>query len=190
MTTRPHFDADVVRQPEETNRAASYLESTEPRGPCGCCLVFQTEDTGTLRTQYTHAPITNGAESFEDYMRQFMSSEVRYKDFRKTVVQKFYSSRQDSFIHRNKLFCSTCLLWGLWCPPYKSVEQDNIHGSWWRILPASVRAQDTFMSSLLYCVLSQATVFPAGSNEHSAVQGCTANAGYDAIYSLLRLHHP
>jgi hypothetical protein len=103
---------------------------------------------------------------------------------------EFYSSRQDSFIHRNKLFCSTCLLWGLWCPPYKSVEQDNIHGSWWRILPASVRAQDTFMSSLLYCVLSQATVFPAGSNEHSAVQGCTANAGYDAIYSLLRLHHP
>jgi hypothetical protein len=89
MTTRPHFDADVVRQPEETNRAASYLESTEPRGPCGCCLVFQTEDTGTLRTQYTHAPITNGAESFEDYMRQFMSSEVRYKDFRKTVVQNF-----------------------------------------------------------------------------------------------------
>ena len=47
----------------------------------------------------SHAPITYGAESFEDYMRQFMSSEVRYKDFRKTIVQKFDSSRQDSFIH-------------------------------------------------------------------------------------------
>ena len=58
------------------------------------------------------------------------------------------------------------------------------------MLPASVRAQDTFMSSLLYGVLSQETVFPVGSKEHSAVQGCTANAGYDAIYSLLRLHHP
>ena len=46
------------------------------------------------------------------------------------------------------------------------------------------------MSSLLYGVLSLDTVFPSGSREHSAVQGCSANAGYDAIYSLLRLHHP
>ena len=106
-TTRPRFDADVIRQPEETTRAASNLESIEPHGPRGH-LVFQTEDAGTPRTQYTHAsgrtmnshaPITYGAESFEDYMRQFMSSEVRYKDFRKTNVQKFDSSRQDSFIH-------------------------------------------------------------------------------------------
>ncbi|KAI2508450.1 hypothetical protein MHU86_5977 [Fragilaria crotonensis] len=75
-------------------------------------------------------------------------------------------------------------------PPYESVKQDNIHGRWWLMLPAPVRAQDTFMSSLLYGVLSQETVFPAGSKEHSAVQGCAANAGYDAIYSLLCLHHP
>ncbi|KAI2507364.1 Reverse transcriptase (RNA-dependent DNA polymerase) [Fragilaria crotonensis] len=123
-------------------------------------------------------------------MRQFTSSEVRYKDFRKTIVPKLDSARQDSFIHWYKLFCATCLQWGLWCPPYESVEQDNIHSSWWLVLPASVQAQDTFMSSLLYGALSQETVFPAGSREHSAVQGCAANAGYDAIYSLLRLHHP
>jgi hypothetical protein len=93
-------------------------------------------------------------------MLQFMSSEVRYKDFRKAIVPKYDSSRQDSFIHWYKLFCATCLQWGLWCPPYESVEQDNIHGSWCLMLPASVRAQDTFMSSLLYGVLSQETVFP------------------------------
>ena len=58
------------------------------------------------------------------------------------------------------------------------------------MLPASVRAQDTFMSSLLYGVLSQEAVFPASSKEHSAVQGCAANAGCHAISSLLRLHHP
>ncbi|KAI2500624.1 hypothetical protein MHU86_13845 [Fragilaria crotonensis] len=75
-------------------------------------------------------------------------------------------------------------------PPYESVEEDNIHGQWWSLLPAAVRNQEAFMSSLLYGVLSQDTVFPAGSREHSAVQGCSANAGYDAIYSLLRLHHP
>ena len=46
------------------------------------------------------------------------------------------------------------------------------------------------MSALLYGVLSQDTVFPVGSREHSGVQGCTANAGYNAVYSLLRLHHP
>jgi len=193
---RPRFERenDPDRLPDETNHAA-YLESTEPRGPRGR-LVFQVDDGGTPRTQASgrtmnsHAPITYGAESFEDYMRQFMSSEVKFKDFRKTVVQKYDSSRQDSFIHWYKLFCATCLQWGLWCPPYESVEQDNVHGSWWLMLPASVRAQDTFMSSLLYGNLSQETVFPVGSKEHSAVQGCTANAGYDAIYSLLRLHHP
>ncbi|KAI2493041.1 hypothetical protein MHU86_21515 [Fragilaria crotonensis] len=128
-------------QADENNRA-SYLASTEPRGPRGR-LVFQDNEHGTPRTQYTqasgrtmnsHAPITSGAESFEDYMRQFMSSEVRYKDFRKTIVPKFDSARQDSFIHWYKLFCATCLQWGLWCPPYESVEQDNIHGSWWLML--------------------------------------------------------
>jgi hypothetical protein len=46
------------------------------------------------------------------------------------------------------------------------------------------------MSASLYGVLSQETVFPVGSREHSAVQGCTANAGYNSVYSLLRLHHP
>jgi hypothetical protein len=194
---RPRFENDSERRSDETGRTA-YMESTEPRGP-RCRLVFQTDDGGTPRTQYTHASgrtvnshalITYGAESFEDYMQQFMSSEVKYKDYRKTVVQKYDSSRQDSFIHWYKLFCATCLQWGLWCPPYESVEQDNIHGSWWLMLPASVRAQDTFISSLLYGVLSQETVFPAGSKEHSAIRGCAANAGYDAIYSLLRLHHP
>ena len=194
---RPRFDDEVIRQPEHMSRT-TYRAIAEPRGPRGC-LAFQADDGGTPRTQYSHvsactmnshAPITYGAESFEDYMRQFMSSEVRYKDFQKTIVQKYDSSRQDSFIHWYKLFCAYCLQWGLWCPPYESIEQDNIHGSWWPLLPASVRAQDTFMSSLLYGVLSQETVFPVGSKEHSAVQGCTANAGYDAIYSLLRLHHP
>ena len=196
-TPRPRFDDDGMSHPEQMSRTA-YHAPTEPRGPRGR-LAFHANDGGTPRTQFTHAsgrstnshaPLTYGAESFEDYMRQFMSSEVKYKDFRKTIVQKYDSSRQDSFIPWYKLFCATCLQWGLWCPPYESVEQDNVYGSWWLLLPASVRAQDTFMSSLLYGVLSQESVFPAGSKEHSAVQGCAANAGYDAIYSLLRLHHP
>ena len=163
--------------------------------------LFQSErNTGTPRTQTTHlsgrtansatTTLRYGSESFEEYMQQFMSSEVRYKDFRKATFLKFDSSRQDSFIHWYKLFCATCLQWGLWCPPYESVEEDNVHGLWWTLLPASVRNQEAFMSSLLYGVLSLDTVFPNGSREHSAVQGCSANAGYDAIYSLLRLHHP
>ena len=74
-------------QAEERNRTA-YLAPTEPRGPHGR-LVFQADEHGTPHTQYTqasgrtmnsHAPITSGAESFEDYMHQFMSSAVRYKD--------------------------------------------------------------------------------------------------------------
>lgn len=54
---------------------------------------------------------TYGAESFEDYMWQFMSSEVRYyKDLRETIVQKYGdSSCQDSFIHWCKLFSTSCL---------------------------------------------------------------------------------
>jgi len=163
---------------------------------------FQQRDVmdGTPRTQTTHqsgrtstshpTTLRYGSETFEDYMQQFMSSEVKYKDFRKATFQKFDSGRQDSFIHWYKLFCATCLQWGLWCPPYESVEEDNIHGCWWTLLPASVRAQESFMSSLLYGVLSLDSVFPFGTREHSAIQGCTANAGYDAIYSLLRLHHP
>ena len=106
---RPRFEDDSERHPDKTNRTA-YLESTEACGLRGR-LVFQTDDGGTPCTQYTHAsgrtmnshaPITYDAESFEDYMRQFMSSEVKYKDFRETVVQKYDSLRQDSFIHLYK----------------------------------------------------------------------------------------
>lgn len=46
------------------------------------------------------------------------------------------------------------------------------------------------MSSLIYATLSQENLFPVTSKEYGAVHGCPPNAGYHAIYSLLRLHHP
>ena len=193
--SRLSVPGDDERRESQRRHVRVHGEASENRN------LFQDRNaTGTPRTHVTNisgrtmtsatSTLRYGSESFEEYMQQFMSSEVRYKDFRKATIQKFDSSRQDSFIHWYKLFCATCLQWGLWCPPYESVEEDNVHGIWWNLLPASVRNQEAFMSSLMYGVLSSDTVFPAGSREHSAVQGCTANAGYDAIYSLLRLHHP
>jgi hypothetical protein len=191
----PSIDSNDRREPQRRHvRVPDVL-------PEHRALFQQVRNTGTPRTQTTHlsgrtatsatTTLRYGSESFEDeYMQQFMSSEVCYKDFRKATFQKFDSSRQDSFIHWYKLFCATCLQWGLWCPPYESVEEDNVHGLWWTLCPASVRNQEAFMSSLLYGVLSLDTVFPSGSREDSAVQGCSANVGYGAIYSLLRLHHP
>ncbi|KAI2510496.1 hypothetical protein MHU86_3916 [Fragilaria crotonensis] len=105
------------------------------------------------------AEVTFGAESYEDYMSQFMYGEVKFKDF-------------------------------LWCPPYESAKEDEIHGAWWTWLPASVREKDSFMSGLIYTALSQDSTFPNGSREHGAVEGCPPQAGYHAIYSLFRLHHP
>ncbi|KAI2505765.1 hypothetical protein MHU86_8627 [Fragilaria crotonensis] len=46
------------------------------------------------------------------------------------------------------------------------------------------------MSGLIYTALSQDSTFPSGSREHGAVEGCPPQAGYHAIYSLFRLHHP
>jgi hypothetical protein len=190
----PSLDSNERR---ETQRRHVRVPDVSPEHRA---LPQHERNIGTPRTQTTNlsgrtatsdvTTLRYGSESFEEYMQQFMSSEVRYKDFRKATFQKFESSRQDSFIHWYKLFCATSLQWGLWCPPYESVEEDNIHGLWWNLLPASVQNQEAFMSSLLYGALSLDTVFPFGSREHSAVQGCSANAGYDAIYSLLRLHHP
>ena len=72
-------------------------------------ILFQDGLEGTPHTQATqHSARTTtsasttlryGSETFEEYMQQFMSSEVRYKDFRKASFQKFDSSQQDSFIH-------------------------------------------------------------------------------------------
>ncbi|KAI2495399.1 hypothetical protein MHU86_19113 [Fragilaria crotonensis] len=185
-------DSNNRREPQRRH-VCVHDDSPEQR------TLFQDRNTGTPRTHTTNLSgrtatsattiLRYGSESFEEYMQQFMS--LRYKDFRKAAFQRFDSSCQDSFIHWYKLFCATCLQWGIWCPPYESVQEDNVHGSWWTLLPAaSVRNQEAFMSSLLYVVLSAETVFPNGSREHSAIQGCSANAGYDAIYSLLRLHHP
>jgi hypothetical protein len=136
------------------------------------------------------AEVTFGAESFEDYMCQFMCGEVKFKDFRKASIPKFDSSKNDSFVHWYKLFCSTCLQWGVWCPPYESAEEDSIHGKWWLSLPASVREKDAFMSGLIYTALNHDSTFPAGSREQGAVEGCPPQAGYHAVYSLFRLHHP
>ncbi|KAI2511192.1 hypothetical protein MHU86_3157 [Fragilaria crotonensis] len=136
------------------------------------------------------AEVTFGAESFEDYMCQFMCGEVKFKDFRKASIPKFDSSKNDSFVHWYKLFCSTCLQWGVWCPPYESAQEDSIHGKWWLWLPASVREKDSFMSGLIYTALTQESTFPNGSREQSAVEGCPPQAGYHVVYSLFRLHHP
>lgn len=136
------------------------------------------------------AEVTFGAETFEEYMSQFMYAEVKFKDFRKAIIPKFDSLKQDSFVHWYKMFCSTCLQWGVWCPPYESAQEDNIYGAWWMLLPASVRTVDRFMSGLIYSALILEKTFPEGSKEISAVEGCPPNAGYHALYALLRLHHP
>ena len=134
--------------------------------------------------------VTFGAETFEDYMSQFMYSEVRFKDFRKATIPKFDSTKYESFVHWYKLFCSTCLQWGIWCPPYESTQEDSIHGAWWTKLPQSVRNSDSFMSHLIYGTLILESTFPVHSREYAAVQGCPPNSGYHALYNLLRLHHP
>ena len=71
-------------------------------------------------------------------MSQFQYLEVKCKDFRKVVTPKFDSSKNDSFVHRYKLLVSTCLQLGVWCPPNKSVQEENIYGCWWTLLPQSV----------------------------------------------------
>ena len=154
-----------------------------------------TARSGTLTRTPTRmhpfsAEVTFGAESFEDYMCQFMCAEVKFKDFRKASIPRFDGSKNESFVHWYKLFCSTCLQWGVWCPPYESAQEDSIHGKWWTWLPASVREKDAFMSGLIYTALNQDSTFPSGSREQGAVEGCPPQAGYHAIYSLFRLHHP
>jgi hypothetical protein len=136
------------------------------------------------------AEVTFGAESFEDYMCQFMCDDVKFKDYRKASIPKFDSSKNDSFVHWYKLFCSTSLQWGVWCPPYESAQEDSIHGKWRTWLPASVCEKDSFMSGLIYTALYQISTFPSDSREQSAVEGCPPQAGYQVMYSLFRLHHP
>ncbi|KAI2506528.1 hypothetical protein MHU86_7938 [Fragilaria crotonensis] len=163
------------------------------------CPLFDSATTTRTRT-LTRTPtrmhpcsaeVTFGAESFEDYMCQFMCGEVKFKDFRKASIPKFDLSKNDSFVHWYKLFCSTCLQWGVWCPPYELAQEDSIHGKWWLWLPASVREKDSFMSGLIYTALTQESTFPNGSREQSAVEGCPPQAGYHVVYSLFfRLHHP
>ncbi len=118
-------------------------------------------------------------------MCQFMCGDVKFKDFCKASIPKFDLSKNDSFVHWYKMFCSTCLQWGVWCPPYESAQEDSIHGKWWTLLPASVREKDAFMSGLIYTALNKESTFPNGSREQGAVEGCPPQAGYHAIYSLL-----
>ncbi len=44
------------------------------------------------------AEVTFGAESYQDYMSQFMFGVVKFKDFRKATIPKFDSSKNDSFV--------------------------------------------------------------------------------------------
>ncbi len=180
----------------DTDRFRTPTDDIPPRSSARTMF-----DTGTttrsralVRTPTRNHPfsaeVTFGAETFEEYMTQFMYAEVKFKDFRKAVIPKFDSQRQDSFVHWYKLFCSTCLQWGVWCPPYESAQEDMVHGAWWNLLPASVRQADRFMSGLIYSALILDSTFPAGTKEYSAVEGCPPNAGYHALYALLRLHHP
>ena len=181
--------------PAATGRFRSPTDHILPRGPLFDSATTA-RGTSTLLTRTPtrmhpySAEVTFGAESFEDYMCQFMCGEVKFKDFRKASIPKFDSSKNDSFVHWFKLFCSTCLQWGVWCPPYESAEEDSIHGKWWNLLPASVREKDAFMSGLIYTALCQDSTFPSGSREQGAVEGCPPQAGYHAVYSLFRLHHP
>jgi hypothetical protein len=192
VDTRPIADTRPT-----TNRVRPGQYYT-PQEPPNRPLVFDSgttnRTTALVRTPTRNHPfsaeVTFGSETFEEYMTQFMNEEVKFKDFRKASIPRFDSSKQESFVHWYKLFCSTCLQWGIWCPPYESAQEDNIHGAWWPRLPASVRAADRFMSGLIYSALTMDSTFPIGSKELNAVEGCPPNAGYHALYALFRLHHP
>ena len=82
-----------------------------------------TFDSGTSTTQTAlvctptrnhpfSAEVTFGAETFEEYMTQFMYAEVKFKDFQKANIPRFDSQKQDLFVHWYMFFCSTCLQWG------------------------------------------------------------------------------
>ena len=74
-------------------------------------------------------------------------------------------------------------------PPVR-VDRGRQRGAWWRMLPASVQDKQSFMASLLYSLLIKPETFPPNSREIEAVEGSQANCGYNAIYNVLRLHHP
>ena len=123
-------------------------------------------------------------------MSQLQFSKVKYKHFRKVDIPKFDASKNDSFVHWFKFLLLTCLQWGVWCPPYESSEEDNVYGLWWMMVPQSVRDQKSLMGHLLHSFLIKPETFPANSRELEAVNGSTANAGYNAIYNILCMRHP
>jgi hypothetical protein len=106
-------------------------------------------------------------------MSQFMYAEVKFKDFRKVTIPKFDSTKQDSFVHRYKSFCSTWLQWGVWCPLYESAQA---RGQYLWILvesPPCIRPRSRllYVWSDLLCS-SFGYHFPSGSKEQSAIEGC------------------
>jgi hypothetical protein len=204
-TTGPTFrgnPVDINPDPSvNMNRGRDFIsyDSRPPGGNPATSRRGRLFDHNPVRTPLLRTPtrahpyideVTFGAETFEDYMSQFQYSEVKYKDFRKVVIPKFDASRNDSFVHWYKLLVSTCLQWGVWCPPYESVQEENIYGCWWTSLPQSVRNQQAFMGNLLYSLLIKPDTFPSNSRELEAVESSSANQGYHAIYNVLRLHHP
>ena len=87
------------------------------------------------------------------------------------------------------LLVSTCLQYGVWSPPYESVEEDNIYSPWWNMLPQSVKDKEASMAHLLFTVLIRPKTFLSNSRELETVEGYSANAGYNAIYNVLWMHH-
>ena len=54
-----------------------------------------------------------------------------------------------------------------------------------------VKDKQAFMAHFLYAVLIWPETFPSNSHElDEAVKGSSANAGYNAIYNVLRMRHP
>ena len=142
------------------------------------------------RSQPFVNPVDQEPEFYQDYMSHFQFHEIKFKDFNKLVIPKLDTLRGDSFVHWYKLLCSSCLQWGVWCPPYESIEEDNIYGAWWDFLPASVRDKESCMGHLIYTLLIRPEAFPSNSREAAAVQSSNANKGYNVLYDILRLHHP
>ena len=168
----PNFRGNPISSSARTNSSSAHGSDTRDnyydphesrygannapprRGPLFDHTAVRTPKIRTpTRSQPYSDEVTDGPETFQDYMSQFQFSEVKYKDFRKVTIPKFDASRNDSFVHWYKFLVSTCLQWGVWCPPYESVEEDNVHGCWWMLLPQSVRDQKSFMGHLLYSLL-------------------------------------
>ena len=140
---------------------------------------------GIGKPENLESPYTLVLGGGEEYT---ISRRVNRKDFLKEICSPL--DEMDELERWYKDLVSHGATYGIFIPPFESIEEDNIMGMMWDQLPSDKQNQKGVMSQLIYRMMRTDGVISKKLTKIRDLMDGVGSNGYALLYNIMRYCHP